>query len=172
MFRIRIPLNGAGSSILGSIPIRIQGYRTKNQGCDPKWLVSDPTPDSHTTFKEVSAQDPVSDLVSDPATLVLVFVSSLCTFCPPGSGSGFRIRIRIHWHDWIRTRISFRGFLWSCLYYLRYGIIVIFTSVFQDKMPIRSHNTVEISSVEKLFCLLMEGFLKITDPDSGSPKNM
>jgi hypothetical protein len=21
-------------------------------------------------------------------------------FCPPGSGSGFRIRIRIHWPDW------------------------------------------------------------------------
>ncbi len=128
-----------------------------------KWLVSDPTPDSHTTFKEVSAptpdqdQDPVSDLVSDPATLVLFFVSSLCNFCPPGSGSGFRIRIRIHWHDWVRTRISFSGFLLSCLYYLRYGIIVFFTSVFQDKKPIRSHNTVEISSVEKLFCLLMEG---------------
>ncbi len=26
-------------------------------------------------------------------------------FCPPGSGSGFRIRIRIHWPDWIRIRI-------------------------------------------------------------------
>ncbi len=26
-------------------------------------------------------------------------------FCPPGSGSGFRVRIRIHWPDWIRIRI-------------------------------------------------------------------
>jgi len=25
-------------------------------------------------------------------------------FCPPGSGSGFRIRIRIHWPDWIRIQ--------------------------------------------------------------------
>jgi hypothetical protein len=25
-------------------------------------------------------------------------------FCLPGSGSGFRIRIRIHWPDWIRIR--------------------------------------------------------------------
>ncbi len=25
-------------------------------------------------------------------------------FCPPGSGSGFRFRIRIHWPDWIRIR--------------------------------------------------------------------
>ncbi len=24
--------------------------------------------------------------------------------CPPGSGSGFRIRIRIHWPDWIRIQ--------------------------------------------------------------------
>ncbi len=25
-------------------------------------------------------------------------------FCPPRSGSGFRIQIRIHWPDWIRIR--------------------------------------------------------------------
>jgi hypothetical protein len=25
-------------------------------------------------------------------------------FCPPGSGSGFRCRIRIHWPDWIRIQ--------------------------------------------------------------------
>ncbi len=25
-------------------------------------------------------------------------------FCPPGSGSGSRIRIRIHWPDWIRIQ--------------------------------------------------------------------
>ncbi len=25
-------------------------------------------------------------------------------FCPPGFGSGFRIRIRIHWPDWIRIQ--------------------------------------------------------------------
>ncbi len=25
-------------------------------------------------------------------------------YCPPGSGSGFRIRIRIHWPDWIRIQ--------------------------------------------------------------------
>ncbi len=25
----------------------------------------------------------------------------MCHICPPGSGSGFRIRIRIHWPDWI-----------------------------------------------------------------------
>jgi hypothetical protein len=35
------------------------------------------------------------------------FLFFLCNFCPPGSGSGFRIRIRIHWHDGIPTRISF-----------------------------------------------------------------
>ncbi len=27
-------------------------------------------------------------------------------FCPPGSGSRFRIRIRIHWPDWIRIKLG------------------------------------------------------------------
>ncbi len=26
------------------------------------------------------------------------------SFCPPGSGYGFPIRIRVHWPDWIRIR--------------------------------------------------------------------
>ncbi len=30
-------------------------------------------------------------------------------FCPPGSGSGFRIRIRIHWSDWIRIQSGYRS---------------------------------------------------------------
>ncbi len=32
------------------------------------------------------------------------FSTFVSHFCPPGSGSGFRIRIRIHWPDWIRIR--------------------------------------------------------------------
>ncbi len=31
----------------------------------------------------------------------LIFSAFVCHFWPPGSGSGFRIRIRIHWPDWI-----------------------------------------------------------------------
>ncbi len=30
-------------------------------------------------------------------------------FCPPGSGSGFRIRIRINWPDWIRIRSGYES---------------------------------------------------------------
>ncbi len=30
-------------------------------------------------------------------------------FCPPGSGSGFRIRIRIHWPDWIHIQSGSRS---------------------------------------------------------------
>ncbi len=32
------------------------------------------------------------------------FFSFAGHFCPPGTGSGFRIRIRIHWPDWIRIQ--------------------------------------------------------------------
>ncbi len=32
------------------------------------------------------------------------FSTFVCHFCPPGSGSGFRIRIRIHRPDWIRIQ--------------------------------------------------------------------
>ncbi len=32
-----------------------------------------------------------------------IFSSFVGHFCPPGSGSGFRIRIRIHWPDWIQV---------------------------------------------------------------------
>jgi hypothetical protein len=32
------------------------------------------------------------------------FFTFVDLFCPLGSGSGFRIRIRIHWHDWIRIQ--------------------------------------------------------------------
>ncbi len=31
----------------------------------------------------------------------LIFSTFMGHFCPPGSGSGFRILIRIHWPDWI-----------------------------------------------------------------------
>ncbi len=34
----------------------------------------------------------------------LIFSTFVGHFCPPGSGSGFRIRIRIHWPDWIRIQ--------------------------------------------------------------------
>ncbi len=33
-----------------------------------------------------------------------IFSTFVGHFCPPGSGSGFRIRIRIHWPDWIRIQ--------------------------------------------------------------------
>ncbi len=36
----------------------------------------------------------------------LLFSTFLGHFCPPGSGSGFRIRIRIHWPDWIRIQFG------------------------------------------------------------------
>ncbi len=34
--------------------------------------------------------------------LLNFYSTSVGHFCPPGSGSRFRIRIRIHWPDWIR----------------------------------------------------------------------
>ncbi len=41
-------------------------------------------------------------------------------FCPPGSQSGFRIRIRIHWPDWIRiqslVRFGSETLLKRCVY--------------------------------------------------------
>ncbi len=33
-----------------------------------------------------------------------IFSTFVGHFCPPGSGSGSRIRIRIHWPDWIRIQ--------------------------------------------------------------------
>ncbi len=39
----------------------------------------------------------------------LIFSTFVGHFCPPGSGSGFRIRIRNHWSDWIRIRIRNTG---------------------------------------------------------------
>ncbi len=33
-----------------------------------------------------------------------IFSTFVGQFCPPGSWSGFRIRIRIHWPDWIRIQ--------------------------------------------------------------------
>ncbi len=34
------------------------------------------------------------------------FFTFVCHFCPPGSGSGFQIRIRIYWPDWIRIQFG------------------------------------------------------------------
>jgi hypothetical protein len=90
VFRIRIHLNGAGSSFFKLNTDPDPGFRgPKIRVVDLKF-VSDPTPDSDPTFKEVSAptpdQDP--DPALDPATLFLYFVSSLCNFC-----SWIRIRI-------------------------------------------------------------------------------
>ncbi len=34
-------------------------------------------------------------------------------FCPPGSVSGFRIRIRIHWPGWIRIQSGSATLLWT-----------------------------------------------------------
>ncbi len=45
-------------------------------------------------------------LNTDPAEFFLLFSKFVGHFCPPGSGPGFRIRIRIHWPDWIRIRIK------------------------------------------------------------------
>jgi hypothetical protein len=65
------------------------------------------------TYLYISIKD-VSKLQKKPSALkrehpalqnmkYLIFVDH---FCPPGSGSGFRIRIQIpiHWPDWIRIR--------------------------------------------------------------------
>ncbi len=50
--------------------------------------------------------------------LLQIFFTFVGHFCPPGSGSGFRIRIRIHWPDWIRIRSGSETLL-SGLYLVR-----------------------------------------------------
>ncbi len=49
-------------------------------------------------------------------------------FCPPGSGSGFRIRIRIHRLDWIRIRIRNPGYDLLLLQAVPLLMFTLFTS--------------------------------------------
>jgi hypothetical protein len=70
------------------------------------------------------------------------FSTFLGHFCPPGSGSGFRIRIRIHWPDWKRIRIrnpGLRPLLSSPLgFFSRYVFLVLHSLQFLFSPYLRS----------------------------------
>ncbi len=83
------------------------------------------------------------------------FFSSVGHLCPPGSkyGSGFRIRIRIHWPDWIRIRNPGR----RCSWWSRPGphVLVTSRSSYARIIPTRSRRLLpHPSKAEQLFTIL------------------
>ncbi len=106
---------GSGSSILGWIPIKIQGFGDqkleKNIQLGKKLFFEDkklqftyPLP----SVKDVQVTDEAfSSQKRHPALQNMKFLNFFyfCgSFWPSGSGSGFQTRIRIHWPDWIRIQ--------------------------------------------------------------------
>ncbi len=104
--------SGSGSSILGWIPIRIQGFKMTKIEKNYSWKKNLIVFGSKTTIylslglHKGRSSYRRSLLKRGHATLQNMNINFFSTFvdhfCPPGSGSGFRIRI--HWPDWIRIR--------------------------------------------------------------------
>ncbi len=109
----------------------------------------------------------------------------MCHFCPPGSGPGFRIRIQIHWPDWIRiqsgsgygtgsaTLLFANAFhdankkcFFSKLIFFFFFTVASLTSVFKDNMSLKSHEKVEVM----VYLYFFACWWKDPDPDPRGTK--
>ncbi len=91
---------GSGSGILGWIPIQIRIPGFDDQKLKNSWNLQASIKDVQVTKEAFSSQKRTS--ISSKHEISQFFSTFVGNFCPPGSG--FRIRIRIHWPDWIRIQ--------------------------------------------------------------------
>jgi hypothetical protein len=111
---------GSGSSILGWIPIRIRGFWWPKREKFYIWkffllsktniYLSLGLHKGRLRYKR-SLQLSKENIQHFRHEISYFFSTFVGHFCPPGSGSGFRIRIliRIHWPDWIRIQFRSRS---------------------------------------------------------------
>ncbi len=93
---------GSGSSILGWIPIRIQGFHDEKLQLKKKFGLNYNLPIPRHPKRTFKLQKKPSDLKREYPALQNMKFLNFFSCC--GSGSGFRIWIRIHWPDWIRIQ--------------------------------------------------------------------
>jgi hypothetical protein len=106
--------SGSGSSVWGWRPIRIriQGFNDQKLKKNNSWKKIKFFWSKTAIYLSLGlhkyvqvTEEAFSSQKRPPNTskhdLLQKFSTLVGHFCPPGSGSGFRIRIRIHWPDWI-----------------------------------------------------------------------